>query len=82
MIRDLIRDQFGARLSDVSVGRLLRKLGLSSQRPLHKAYQRDEAAVEAWRTQAYPEIQKLAKQEGATTYFGDEASIRWIPTAG
>lgn len=88
MIRDVIRDQFGVRLSDVSVGRLLRKLGLSPQRPLRRAYQRDEAKVEAWRKQAYPEIQKLAKKQGATIYFGDEASIRsdthsgrtWAPT--
>lgn len=76
MIREVIGEQFGVRLSDVSVGRLLRKLGLSPQRPLHRAYQRDEQKVEAWRTQAYPEIQALAKQQGATIYFGDEAGIR------
>ena len=88
MIRELISEQFGVRLSDVSVGRLLRKLGLSPQRPLRKAYQRDEKKVAAWRKQAYPEIQKLAKKAGATIYFGDEASIRsdthsgttWAPT--
>jgi len=76
MIRELIRDQFGVRLSDVSVGRLLRKLGLSPQRPLRKAYQRDEEKIKAWRKKAYPEIQKLAKRQGATIYFGDEASVR------
>ena len=76
MIRELIRDEFSVCLSDISVGRLLRKLGLSPQRPLRKAYQRDEAKVEAWRKRAYPEIRKLAKKEGATIYFGDEASIR------
>ena len=54
----------------------MRNLGLSPQRPLRRAYQRDPEKVKAWRTQAYPEIQKLAKQEGATIYFGDEASIR------
>jgi transposase len=88
MIREVIREQFGVRLSDVSVGRLLRKLGLSPQRPLRKAYQRDEAKVEAWCKRAYPEIRKLAKKEGATIYFGDEASVRsdthrgttWAPT--
>lgn len=88
MIREVIRDQFGVRLSDVSVGRLLRKLGLSPQRPLRKAYQRDEEKVEAWRKTACPEIQKLAKKDGATIYFGDEASVRsdthsgtsWAPT--
>ena len=76
MVRELIRDRFGVRLSDVSIGRLLRKLGLSPQRLLRGAYQRDEAKVAAWRKRAYLEIQKLAKQEGATIYFGDKASIR------
>src|ERR687887_1144720 len=33
MVRELIRREFAVRLSEVSVGRLLRKLGLSPQRP-------------------------------------------------
>jgi transposase len=33
VIREVIREQFGVRQTDVSVGRLLRKLGLSPQRP-------------------------------------------------
>ena len=76
MIRELITDKFGVRLSDVSVGRLLRKMGLSPQRPLRRAFQRDEEKVKEWQKKAYPEIQKLAKKEKATVYFGDEASVR------
>jgi transposase len=76
MIRELIRKEFDIRLSDVSVGRLLHKIGLSPQKPLRKAYQRDEAKVQEWQKKAYPEIRKLAKQEKATIYFGDEASVR------
>jgi len=76
MVRELIRKQFDIRLSDVSVGRLLRKLGLSPQKPLYRAYQRDEEKVTAWKEKAYPEIKKLAKKEKATIYFGDEASVR------
>ena len=38
MVRELIRREFGVRLSEPSVGRLLRKLGLSPQRPLYRAY--------------------------------------------
>ncbi len=34
MVRTLIRKQLGVALSEVSVGRLLRKLDLSPQRPL------------------------------------------------
>ena len=53
MIRELIRAEFKVRLSDVSVGRLLRKLGLSPQKPLRRAWQRDEAKVKAWQEVAY-----------------------------
>jgi transposase len=76
MIRTLIRDTFGVKLSDVSVGRLLRKLGLSPQKPLRRAYQRDEEKVKDWKEKAYPELKKLAKKEGADIYFCDEASVR------
>ncbi|WP_348645665.1 winged helix-turn-helix domain-containing protein [Marinobacter sp. S6332] len=35
-----MRQKFNVRLSDVSVGRLLRNLGLTPQKPLHRAYQK------------------------------------------
>lgn len=76
MIRQVIRDEFNVKLSDASVGRLLRKLGLSPQKPLRRAYQRDEVKVTAWQEDAYPEIRKLAKKEKAIIYFGDEANVR------
>ncbi|MGW3473067.1 winged helix-turn-helix domain-containing protein [Saccharopolyspora sp. NPDC000995] len=41
MVRKVIRREFGVKLSAVSVGRLLRTMGLSPQRPLHRAYQQD-----------------------------------------
>ena len=76
MIRELIRDEFDVCLSDVSVGRLLRKLGLSPQKPLYRAYQQDAEAVERWRREEYPVIKKVAKREGATIYFEDESAVR------
>ena len=39
IIRELIRREFGVKFSEVQVGRLLKKMGLSPQRPLHRAYQ-------------------------------------------
>lgn len=72
MIRELIKDEFNVRpSSDVSVGRLLHKLGLSVECPIRKACQRNNRFLEI----AYPEIKKLAKNK-KTIYFGDEASIR------
>jgi transposase len=76
MVRALIRLRFGVRLSEVSVGRLLRRLGLSPQRPLRRAYQQDPIRVQRWLEQEYPKIKALAKKEGAAIYFGDEAGVR------
>ena len=76
MIRELICEEFDIRLSDVSVGRLLRKLGLSPQKPLYRAYQQDAQVVEHWRQKEYPAIKKRAKRLGATIYFEDESAVR------
>ncbi len=76
MVRELIRREFGLRLSVVSVGRLLHKLGLSPQRPLWRAYQQNPAAVERWKSQEYPAIRAEAAKVGATIYFADEAGVR------
>jgi transposase len=76
MVRTLIRREFRISLSAVSVGRLLRTLGLSPQRPLWRAWQADPDAVARWKEQEFPAIRKQAKTEGATIYFGDEAGIR------
>jgi transposase len=76
MVRELIDREFGVRLSEVSVGRLLRKLGLSPQRPLYRAYQQNPEAVARWKAEEYPAIREQAAQVGATIYFADEAGVR------
>jgi transposase len=76
MVRQLIADQFNVTLSEVSVGRLLKKIGLTPQKPLRRAWQQDPEKVDKWLTQEYPAIRKEAKQVGAAIYFGDEAGVR------
>ena len=76
MVRELIRREFGVALSEVSVGRLLRKLGLSPQRPLYRAYQQNPEAVARWKAETYPAIRAEAAGVGATIYFVDEAGVR------
>jgi transposase len=76
MVVVLIRRQFGIKLSEASVGRLLRQLGLSCQKPLFRAYQKNPGAIEQWKKTVFPEIKKRAKKLGATIYFQDESGIR------
>jgi transposase len=76
MVRELIRREFGVALSVVSVGRLLRRLGLSPQRPLWRAYQQDPEAVQRWKREEFPAIRDEAARVGGTIYFADEAGVR------
>lgn len=76
IIRELIKNKFGIGLSEVSVWRLLKRLGLSAQRPLFRAYQQDPEKVNAYLVSEYPALKKRARARKAKIFFADEASIR------
>jgi transposase len=76
MVAELVKEKYGIRLAANSVGRLLAQLGITSQKPLHRAIERDEALVQKWLKAEYPKIKKMAKAQGADIYFGDAAHIR------
>ena len=61
VVAELISDKFGIRLSLASVGKLLAELGLTPQKPLMRAYERDPAAIEAWKRDTYPSIAAAAQ---------------------
>ncbi|MGH3501495.1 MAG: IS630 family transposase [Nocardioidaceae bacterium] len=82
LIRDLIRHNFGKDVSLVTVGRILRKLGMSAQRPLYRAWKQDPERVQRWKRAEYPAIKAQARAEGATILFCDEASVRTDYHAG
>ncbi|MBG0825780.1 IS630 family transposase [Planomonospora sp. ID91781] len=67
---------FGIGMSVAAVGRLLRGLGLSVQRPLYRSPRRDEAAIAGWRSTLFPRIRRSARRRGALVLFADEMSMR------
>ena len=76
LVAALIERKFAIRLGVTAVGELLAKLGLTPQKPLQRAYQRDPEAIEAWRRERYPAIARQAKASGGEVYFWDESGFR------
>lgn len=54
----VIRREFGVCYHPSQVGRILRACGWSRQKPVKRASQRDEAAIERWRQEEWPGIKK------------------------
>lgn len=57
-IAKLIKRHFGVSYHRDHIGRILRDLGWSVQKPTHQATQRNDAAIEHWREERWPEIKK------------------------
>lgn len=72
----LIEQKFGVHLGVTAVGRLLARLGLTPQKPLQRAYQRNPEAIEQWQRETYPGIAAAAKASRAEIYFWDESGFR------
>jgi transposase len=76
VVAGLIERKFGIRLGLTAVGELLARLGLTPQKPLQRAYQRDPEAIERWRRETYPAIARQAKAAGGEVFFWDESGFR------
>src|ERR1700729_2631599 len=76
------RDGGGVDRAKVWHSSLLAQLGITAQKPLYRAMERDETLVHKWLKTEYPMIKKMAKAQGADIYFGDAAHIRSDHHAG
>jgi transposase len=57
-VAHLIKEQFGVSYHPTHVGRLLKQLGWSPQKPVVRATQRDAAAIAAWYRERWPALKK------------------------
>jgi len=81
-VLELAERRFGVRLSRSTIGRYLREWGLSPQKPVRRAYERDPLAVRRWLDEEYPAIRARARREGAEIHWGDEMGLRSDHQAG
>jgi transposase len=72
-VRELIRQRFGQRFSQVHVWRLLGQLGFSPQRPVGRARERDETKISDWKTKVWPRLKKKPAGKAAPSSSSTKA---------
>ena len=74
-LRIALHQHCGVSLSQTTVRRILRSMGLSPQRPKRRALKFSPHAVTFWKSQSFPRIVRHARETGATIVFADEAGL-------
>jgi transposase len=81
-VQTLLRKRFAVEVSVWTVGRYLKRWGLTPQKPLRRAYERNPVKVQRWLGQEYPAIRGRAKRENAEIHWGDQMGVRSDHHAG
>lgn len=75
-VAQLIWRRFQIKLSKWTIGRLLKKWGMSPQKPVKKAYEQQPEEVRWWLDREYPKIARKALKDKAEIHWGDEMGVR------
>lgn len=79
-IAKVIQEEFGIAYDKGHVSRLLRQLQWTPQMPIQRASQRDEQAIQRWRSVTWPRLLSQARSERRTLVFVDEAGFYLLPS--
>ena len=72
----LIRNRYGIKMPVRTMGLYLARWHFTPQKPIRRAYARNEKKVAEWLEETYPAIVKRAQREDAEINWGDETGIR------
>ena len=75
----VIEEEFGVSYHRDHVGRLLAELHWTPQVPIRRAIQRDEGAIQQWRDEVWPGMQRRARRECRVLVFEDESGFYLLP---
>jgi transposase len=75
----VIEEEFGVRYHRGHVGRILKALRWTPQKPIERAIQRDEEAIGNWRVEVWPELRRKARRERRVLIFEDESGFYLLP---
>jgi len=78
-IARVLEEEFGVRYHKGHVSRLLQQMRWTPQMPIRRAIQRDEAAIEHWRAEVWPDLLRRARRERRLLVFEDESGFYLLP---
>jgi transposase len=79
-IAQVIEQEFGVSYDKGHVSRLLKLLRWTPQMPIERATQRDERAIEHWRSQTWPRLLDESRTQRRTLVFADESGFYLLPS--
>lgn len=74
-VGQIIERKTGISLSLTAIGSYLSAWNFTPQKPIRRAIERNEAAIQAWLEHEYPAIAKRAKKEGGEIHWADETGV-------
>jgi transposase len=75
LVGQVIQAKFQIVLHKTTVARYLHRFGVTPQKPVRRAFQRDDAECRTWMTSGFPAIVREAKRKQATLLFADETGV-------
>ena len=79
-IQKLIKHDCDIDMPISTVGKYLQRWAFTSQVPIKRAYERNDAKVQTWLKEEYPNIEKLSKEENAEIQWADETACVSLPS--
>jgi transposase len=79
-VKQLIKHDYDIDMPISTVGKYLQRWEFTSQVPIKRAYERNDAKVTAWLEEDYPKIQKQAQEEDAEIQWADETACVSLPS--
>src|SRR4051794_23785057 len=74
-VAQVIEEEFGVRYHKDHVGRLLQELHWTPQVPIRRAIQRDEEAIQRWRAEVWPDLQRRGGRGAPRPVFWEETGV-------
>lgn len=74
-VQQLIDFLFHIEMPIRTVGHYLKQWGFTPQKPVKRAYERNDQKIQQWLENDYPAIELRAKKENAEIHWGDETGI-------